>query len=218
MGIESKGANIYRIEATTDKCIENELFKVIKPYNDEMIKLLNKAKNIIELANELEIELDFNIQINNDAPNSYKDVIYNRNEVLMVREKIKNLEKEYNIKREEKLLKSNTEFNTIELINNYEVVIKKVNDYDMSILKTLIDNVFNRISNGLVFVANIKGNNVNFICKSNCAISAGDLIKHASVKSNGNGGGSKVFGQGGGTTVEYIDEILENIKQMLGEL
>ena len=218
MGVESKGANIYRIEAATDICIENELFKVIKPYNDEMIKLLNKAKNIIDSAKELEIELDFNVEINNDAPTSYKDVIYNRNEIIMVREKIKNLEKEYNTKREEKLLKSNTDFNTIELINNHEVVIKKVNDYDMSILKTLIDNVFNRISNGLVFVANIKGNNVNFICKSNCDISAGDLVRHASVKSNGNGGGSKVFGQGGGTTDEHVSEIFENIKQILGEL
>ena len=53
MSIESKGANVYRIEATTDICIERELFKVIKPYNDEMIKLLNKAKNIVDSSKEL---------------------------------------------------------------------------------------------------------------------------------------------------------------------
>lgn len=42
--IESKGADVYRIEATTDTNIERVLFNAIKPYNDEMIKLLNKAK------------------------------------------------------------------------------------------------------------------------------------------------------------------------------
>ena len=218
MSIESKGANIYRIEATTDVAIEKELFKVIKPYNDEMIKLLNKAKNIMDEAKNLEIDLEFNVEINNDAPFSYKDIIYNKNEVMMVREKVKNLEKEFNSKREEKLLKTNTEFSTIEIINDLEVVIKRVENYDMPILKTLIDNVFNKISKGIVFVANVKGNNVNFICKSNCDINAGELIKDASIKSNGNGGGSKVFGQGGGTTTEYIDEILENIKTKIGEL
>ena len=218
MSIESKGANVYRIEATTDVAIEKELFKVIKPYNDEMIKLLNKAKNIIDDANNLEIELSFNVEIDNEVPLSYKDVIYNKNEVMMVREKVKNLEKEYNSKKEEKLLKSNTEFNTIEIINDLEVVIKRVENYDMPILKTLIDNVFNKISKGIVFVANVKGNNVNFICKSNSSINAGALIKDASVKSNGNGGGSPVFGQGGGTTVEFVDEILESVKSKIGEL
>ena len=149
---------------------------------------------------------------------SYKDVIYNKNEVMMVREKVKNLEKEYNVKKQEKLLKSNTEFNSIEIINDLEVVIKRVENYDMPILKTLIDNAFNKISKGIVFVANVKGNNVNFICKSNCELNAGMLIKDASVKSNGNGGGSPIFGQGGGTTVEFVDEILESVKAKIGEL
>ena len=69
-----------------------------------------------------------------------------------------------------------------------------------------------------MFVANVKGNNVNFICKSNSSINAGVLIKDASVKSNGNGGGSSVFGQGGGTTTKFVDEILESVKSKIGEL
>ena len=218
MSVESKGANVYRIEATTDMCIERELFKIIKPYNDEMIKLLNKAKNIIDDAHELGINLDFDISIDNTAPTSYKDVIYNKKEVSMVREKVKKLEKEYNVRKEEVLVKSNTELNVIDKINDLEVIVKKVENYDMSILKTLIDNAFNKISKGIVFVANVKGNNVNYICKSNCEIKAGDLIKYASIKSNGNGGGSTFFGQGGGTDITYVDEILENVKNKIGEL
>lgn len=218
MSCESKGANVYRIEATTDVCIEKELFKVIKPYNDEMIKLLNKAKNIVDDAKKEDIEVNFDVKIDNEPPLSYKDIVLNKNEIIMVRNKVKELEKEYNTKREEKLVKSNNEFNTIELINDLEVIVKKVYDYDTSILKTIIDNVFNKISKGIVFVANIKGNNINFICKSNCDLNAGEIIKNASIKSNGNGGGSKVFGQGGGTSIEYVDEILDEIKNKIGEL
>ena len=44
------------------------------------------------------------------------------------------------------------------------------------------------------------------------------VVLGASVKSNGNGGGSPVFGQGGGTTTLYVDEILENVKSKIGEL
>ena len=42
--IESKGLNVYRIEAVCDTNLEIELFKIIKPYNDEMILLLKKDK------------------------------------------------------------------------------------------------------------------------------------------------------------------------------
>ena len=213
--IESKGADVYRIEATTDTNIERVLFNAIKPYNDEMVKLLNKAKNIMDDAKEKNIQIDFNVDIDNSAPLSYKDIIFNRNEVKTVREKVKEFEKEYNLKKEEKLTKNNTEFDTIKIINNKSTIIKKVNNYEISILKTLIDNAFTKISKGIIFVANIKGNNVNFICKSNCDINAGDLVKYASLKSNGNGGGSNSYAQGGGTDITYIDEILKDIETKL---
>ena len=75
-----------------------------------MIKLLNKAKNIMDDAKEKNIQIDFNVDIDNSAPLSYKDIIFNRNEVKTVREKVKEFEKEYNLKKEEKLTKNNTEF------------------------------------------------------------------------------------------------------------
>ncbi len=216
--IESKGANIYRIEATTDECINNELFNEIKPYNDEMIKLLNKAKNILNESSKYDIDLIFDVKINNDPPESYNDIIFNRNEVNNVRKKVKDLEKEFNTKKQEKLLKNNKDFDEIYKINNIECIVKKVENYDLSILKTLIDNAFNKIKNGIIFVANINNQNVNYICKSNCKLNAGKLIKEASIKSEGNGGGSQSFGQGGGTNIDFVDEIIENIKKYIEEL
>lgn len=216
--IETKGANIYRIEATTDESIEDELFEVIKPYNDEMIKLLNKAKNIVDEAIKDNINISFDIDIDNSKPNCYKDILFNRNEVSMVREKVKQLEKEHNILKSQKELSNSKELDNINKSGNTEYIIKKVYDYDMNILKQLIDNKFNEIKNGVIFIANIKEGNVNYICKSNCELDAGMLIKEAASLSNGNGGGSKSFGQGGGTNIEKIDYIINNIIDRIGDL
>ena len=60
---ETKGSNLYRIEAVTGGKIEDTLFDIIKPYNDEMIKLLMKAKEIIDDAKEMGIKLEFDVDI-----------------------------------------------------------------------------------------------------------------------------------------------------------
>ncbi|MDD3304516.1 MAG: alanine--tRNA ligase [Bacilli bacterium] len=84
---ESKGSNVYRIEATTNANIESELYSVIKPYNEEMLKLLTKAKRIIKEAQVEGIKLDFDVHIDNSVPTSYAAILYNRLEVNNVREK-----------------------------------------------------------------------------------------------------------------------------------
>ena len=45
----------------------------------------------------------------------------------------------------------------------------------------------------------------------------GVLVKKASIKSLGNGGGSSTFAQGGGKTIEFLDEIFENIRNEIKE-
>ena len=77
--VESNGSNVYRIEAVTANKITEELFNRIKPYNDEKIKLLMKAKNIILKAKQEGIELTFDVIIDNNEPKSYKDIISEKN-------------------------------------------------------------------------------------------------------------------------------------------
>ena len=60
---ESKGSNTYRIEAVTGSKISNTLFEVIKPYNDEMVKLLIKAKEILALAKRQNIDIDLMLKL-----------------------------------------------------------------------------------------------------------------------------------------------------------
>ena len=97
---ESKGSNTYRIEACTNTRIENTLYDIIKPYNDETIKLLMKARGILDEAKKYGITLDFDVELDNIKANSYKDIVYNQNKLSYVQTEVKELEKKYFAERE----------------------------------------------------------------------------------------------------------------------
>lgn len=217
---ESKGSNIYRVEATTDKYIESELYTVVGSYNDEMLKLLEKAKRIISEAHEEGINLNFDVSIDNNAPISYADIIYNRLEVANVRDKVKDLEKTYTLSKEQKSLEDLSSFDAyITETSVGKCIIAKTIDYEVSFLKQLVDRLLAKNGMSFIFIANVIDNNVNYIAK--CSKDTGDkvdcgaLIKEASTKSSGNGGGSKLFGQGGGTDITNLDQILDSVKVKL---
>lgn len=215
--LESKGSNTYRIEATTNTKIEPLLFSVIKPYNDEMIKLLMKAKEIIEEAKNHGIKLDFDVTIDNSKPISYKDIIFNKNELQYVQQEVKDLEKKYFDLREKKTLENLDIYK--EKITDYNGtlgLIMEVKNKDINLLKSIADNLINSMKEGFVFFANVKNDNsVNFIARSNCSINASLIVKKASVESSGNGGGSPTFAQGGGKDTKRLQEILSLIEKEL---
>ena len=215
--IESKGSNVYRIEAVTNDLIEGTLMETIKPYNDEKIKLLMKARNIISKAKSEGIELDFFINIDNKDPLSYKDIINERNELEFTQEEVKNLEKTYKEKRQSTALSDLSEYdNNIEEINGIKTVIMKVENKDTTILKGIVDTLLNKLETGFIFIANIKeDNSINFIARSNINTKAGDIIKLACSMSNGNGGGSPTFAQGGGKDISKLEEIFACIKEQI---
>ena len=92
---ESKGSNVYRIEAVTNERIEPALLEIISPYNDEKVKLLMKAKELIEDARNEGIKLVFDVDIDNNKPESYKDIMFNKNELQYLQQEVRELEKKY---------------------------------------------------------------------------------------------------------------------------
>ena len=210
---ESKGSNVYRIEAVTGEKIESTLHEIIKSYNDEKLKLLLKAREILESARNKGIKLDFEVDITNDKPTSYKDVIYNRNELQYVHHEVKELEKEYY-----SILEKNTLQNLdiykekLEVINGVNAIIMRQNNKDINLLKSIADSLLNEIKDGVIFFSNVKDDgSVNFICKSNSKVKAGPLVKEASQTAGGNGGGSPTFAQGGGKSSDELDRIEKDI-------
>ncbi len=219
ISLESKGQNVYRIEATTGDNIEKELFEQIKPYNEDMMKLLNKAKKIVADASSEGIILDFNVEINNDKPKKYQDILFNLNELNNIKKAVMDLEKEYYNEKSKKLLEHLDDFlGKQKNINGISTLIIKTENCDVPVLKDMLDKLQNRI-NGFVFIANVNESNVNYLAKSSKAlvdkIDCGKIVKDVSIESNGNGGGSKIFASGGGNKIDKVDDILIKIENII---
>lgn len=218
--IESKGLNVYRIEAACDTNLEIELFEIIKPYNDEMILLLKKAKRIIEDASQNDINLVFNPVISNERPKCYKDVLQNKQEVIHLRKQVNDLEKEYKELVISKALERVDKYVENKMNGKYgEVVILSFDKYDMATIKALSGAISSRLNNGIVFISNVNDGAINFVCKANEALKdkfdAGVLIKDVSKIAEGSGGGSKVFAAGGGTRADNIQMIEDYVKSKI---
>lgn len=218
--IESKGLNVYRIEAVCDTNLEIELFKIIKPYNDEMILLLKKAKKIVADAKEDGIDLTLDIQISNERPTCYKDILENKGEVERLRKQIAELDKKYKEELTSKALSKTDEYVNNKVNGIYgEVVIKEFNNEEMVLLKQLAGSICSKLENGIVFLVNVKEDSLNFVAKENDSLkdkfNVGMLIKDVSKIAEGNGGGSSTFAQGGGTNPLKLDMILAYVNQKI---
>ncbi|MBQ3468724.1 MAG: alanine--tRNA ligase [Bacilli bacterium] len=214
---ESKGSNVYRIEAVTADKIESALTEITKPYHDEIIKLLMKAKSIIDAAEKEGLSLNFDVDIENPRPTSYKDVIFIKNELAYIQNEVKMLEKRYNIEKEKATLSNLDEYE--KLVKQYDdvfTIVTRVDNKDVNMLKVVADALINELGKAFVFFANVKDNKtVNFICRSSCDISAGIIVKDSAVTTNGNGGGSNTFAQGGGNNIDKLDEVFAHIEDVL---
>lgn len=218
---ESKGSNTYRIEATTGKKIEKVLFDTIKPYNDEMIKLLMKAREILDEAHKCGIVLDFDVTIDNSKPTSYQDIIFNCNELSYIQSEVRDLEKKYQ-EEKAKLALEELDLYRQDITSSKKVsyLVKQTQNIDNHILKTIADQLVSELDAGVIFFANVKeDHSVNYLCRSNTdLVSAGLLMKKVVSASNGNGGGSPTFAQGGSRESGNLDSVFASIKEELSRV
>ena len=212
--LESKGSNLYRIEAVTGSRIEASISESVSTYVEEISKQLAKAKEILEQAKNLGKDLDFDILLDQVEMNSYNAVIYNRNQLEYIQGEVRKLEKEFNnIKMNDLVSDLSSFIEKKEEINGINVVLCQVEGMDVPSLKTISDNLVNQLGKAFVLLVNVNGDNVNFVSRSTSPINAGMVVKSASQRSLGNGGGSPTFAQGGGKTCEFINEIFDSVRE-----
>ena len=217
LSIENKGSNTYRIEGTTSNNIQTELNKIVKPYTDEITKLLTKVKNIINQAKDEQIDLDFDFEVNPKELNSYKDIVYYKEQLDRLKLSVKKLEKEYNEKIANKSIDNiDNIIKHKEIINGNNIIIVVTENYEVPILKQLVDNITNTLENSFVLLANKNKQNVNIICKTNINnpnIHCGNIVKDICLKCSGNGGGNQLFAQGGGSDAKDLSNCLIELKE-----
>lgn len=218
--VSNKGLNTYRIEGACDDKIIPVLYDYIKPYNDEMMKLLAKSKKIIEDAKINNINLDFNFEIDNSKPTGYKDIIFNRLECEKLKTSVNELEKQYNKLLEYKVIDNLSLFINANTISKkgVNIIVSITKNYNIDTLKAINDAVLNRMQNVFVLLANITNDKITFASKTNTkddTINCGNIVKELSLKCFGNGGGNKFSAQGGGTDISNLDNYLKSLKKDL---
>ncbi len=217
--VESKGSNLYRLEGCTNEMVPVLISEAVAKYVDEIKMLLTKAQNLIDKAKNEGIELKFDINLDQNGLSSYKDIIYNKNQLEYIQNEVRMLEKRYN---EEKAKLTSSDIDKYldqkEEINGVNTIIMETKDLEINDLKTIVDELMNNLGSGVVFLANVKSSSVNFICKCNdVPYKAGLLVKKASEMANGRGGGSGTFAQGGASSCDNLDKIIKTVKESLKE-
>lgn len=216
--IENKGADTFRVTASSDSNIGEVLGREISKYNEMKLKLLDKAKRIITEAKKLDIDLVFDFDINNGIPSSYRDIVICKNELDVLEKDVRNLEKEFSDAKSKKAVSDLSSFMKImEDINGVNTIVSITSKYDINTLRQIVSHLSNQIDNNLIVLANLnEDKSVNFIVKSNSEkVDCSSIVKKLAEATNGNGGGSKVFGQGGGTDSTNLGKALKSIKEEL---
>ena len=220
--LENKGSDTYRIEGTTGSNIKKQLNIIIKPYTDEISKLLTKAKELIKVAKKEKVEYYFDFDMEKQVLDSYEDVVYYKEQLERLKLSVKKLEKTIDEGITNKSLNNIDELLKIkQRINNIDAIVATTKNYEVPVLKQLVDNITNTLSNSFVLLANLNGNNVNIICKTNIdsdKINCGDIVKDICKKCEGNGGGNKQFAQGGGSNAQNIKKYLNELKEILKQV
>ncbi len=217
--IESKGSNLYRLEGCTNDMVPTLVSEAVAKYVDEIKNLLAKANEILEKAEKDGIKLEFNINLDQKGLSSFKDIVYNKNQLEYVQAEVRDLEKKYNDQKSKIASGDLSEYlSEKQVIDDISVIVMKTTDKEINDLKTISDELINQLGKGIVFFANVKGSSVNFICKcKDVSSNAGLLVKKASSLSDGRGGGSPTFAQGGASNVDNLDEVLDEVLKDIKE-
>lgn len=216
--IESKGSGVFRIEAVASSNLYNEMEDSVKNIKEEILDVITKVNELhIKALNEgytLEKPV---INIPNIV-GSYEDILNFRNAYDNAKKQQKELEKAYdNLKRSS----GSSSYKDFEQ-NMYQasfgnVLISKVEDFDVNTLKDVVDKIANDFEKCVIFFANVVNNEkVIFIAKAKGVnINCGMLVKEAAIATGGNGGGRPDFAQAGGKNPSLVDDALLLIKEKL---
>lgn len=108
-------------------------------------------------------------------------------------------------------------------INGVPVIAASAQADSMDSLRELADTVLDKSGSGVVLLAAVSGDKVQFVCKvdkgdTKKGLHAGKIIKAAAQAAGGNGGGRPDMAQAGGKQPEQIDTALRAGKDMVKNL
>jgi len=202
INFESIGSGIFRITATTNDNINEMIFNQVANFITE-IDLLNKKGKKTDL-NFQEITLKNNF-------NSYQDILDIKEKLKELRLKIYEIDKREEANKKKDILSNFKNFMPKDAGDKITI---KLENYDNSILKELIDNIFDKQNAKYVILVNITPIKATYIVKSDGDINAVEIVRLLAKLTQGSGGGNEKLSQGGTKRLDLIDDALVQIKKM----
>ena len=105
-------------------------------------------------------------------------------------------------------------------INGVNIVTSKFEDMDMDTLRNTADTLRDKLSSGVVVLANVAGGKINFVATATKdvvekGVHAGNIVKEVAKIAGGKGGGRPNMAQAGAPDVNKVDEALNHAKDVL---
>ena len=212
VSIESIGSGIFRGTALTGKDAFENLQESLVNKRNELNTLLAKANSIVSEAKQKGIDLAFKDDFDMSNVRGYRFVLKFNEHIAYVSNLVKELDKEFNNKLSQQAL-SNLDSYKDQIEGNALFVSEK--DKDTNVLKDLASALLNKYALEVVFVSNVSGDKVTFVCASKGNINAGQLVKTAATVCGGNGGGKPTMAQAGGKDSTKIAEAISAVKELV---
>ena len=105
-------------------------------------------------------------------------------------------------------------------INGVNIVTSKFEDMDMDTLRNTADTLRDKLSSGVVVLANVAVGKINFVATATKdvvekGVHAGNIVKEVAQIAGGKGGGRPNMAQAGAPDVNKVDEALNHTKDVL---
>lgn len=183
-------AGVRRIEAITGKEVYNFLNNKQDLINEVCISVKSKEDNLVTKVSNL---LDEN----------------------------KSLAKELNeVKAKMSLQSADSILDSKVDVNGVNIVTSKFEEMDMDTLRNTADTLRDKLSSGVVVLANVAGGKINFVATATKdvlekGVHAGNIVREVAQVAGGKGGGRPNMAQAGAPDVTKVDEALNHAKEVL---
>jgi len=108
--------------------------------------------------------------------------------------------------------------NNVKQVNGVNVLASKVNATDMNNLRTMVDELKQKLGSGIIVLASVQGEKVNLIAGVTSDLidkgyHAGKLIKEVATRCGGGGGGRPDMAQAGGKDPNKVNQAIEFVEE-----
>jgi alanyl-tRNA synthetase len=177
--------------------------------NQEMASHLQSYINELDLLSSKIVQDNLSVTVVKPTIiGSYQDIINYRHAIETVKQDIKEAQKKKLESMEKDVL---AYINFDEIDDQQSIQIIQVKDVPKKVLKSLVDQTFDKLSCDVLILINIDQDKASYLVKSNLE-DANVWIKKMNELTQGSGGGRPNFAQGGTTQLSLVDEMIGKLQ------